>query len=344
MPQTLWIIIAFIFVLVLIGAAAWLVRRFGSGGIGSNASRGRMPRLAVIDAAAVDGRRKLVLVRRDNVEHLLMIGGPTDVVVEPNIVRSTSQRDQAPQRGPVGTELPTPARLSPDVWPETELAPVEPLDHREPPVPELPPRPAPRSTFPDEPRRAAPPLADRHGSDRHAADRHTADPLANFAPEPMLRPEPPLRSEPPLRPDAPARVLPRSERNEPRMPRPSDVAPKAPPLPPLPPRPAPAAPRPADTPRATDVPLSSADQNLADMAKRLEQALRHPGTDLRSPSPEPRPSSPALDPTHSAAQRRAEPAPRAASPASAPPSSDATAFESLEDEMASLLGRPKPPA
>ena len=128
MPQTLWIIIAFIIVLVLIGAAAWLVRRFGSGGIGSNASRGRMPRLAVIDAAAVDGRRKLVLVRRDNVEHLLMIGGPTDVVVEPNIVRSTSQRDQAPQRGPVGTELPTPARLSPDVWPETELAPAEPLD------------------------------------------------------------------------------------------------------------------------------------------------------------------------------------------------------------------------
>ena len=41
-----------------------------------NPNRGRMPRLAVIDAAAVDGRRRLVLVRRDNVEHLLMIGGP----------------------------------------------------------------------------------------------------------------------------------------------------------------------------------------------------------------------------------------------------------------------------
>ena len=50
--------------------------------------RGRMPRLAVIDAAAVDGRRRLVLVRRDNVEHLLMIGGPTDIVVEANIVRA----------------------------------------------------------------------------------------------------------------------------------------------------------------------------------------------------------------------------------------------------------------
>ena len=51
----------------------------------------RMPRLAVIDAAAVDGRRRLVLVRRDNVEHLLMIGGPADLVVEPNIVRGALQ-------------------------------------------------------------------------------------------------------------------------------------------------------------------------------------------------------------------------------------------------------------
>ncbi len=39
-----------------------------------------------MDAAAVDSRRKLVLIRRDDVEHLLLIGGPTDVVVEQNIV------------------------------------------------------------------------------------------------------------------------------------------------------------------------------------------------------------------------------------------------------------------
>ena len=44
-------------------------------------------KLAVIDAAAVDGRRRLVLVRRDNIEHLLMIGGPSDIVVESNSVR-----------------------------------------------------------------------------------------------------------------------------------------------------------------------------------------------------------------------------------------------------------------
>ena len=80
--QALTFFFAFVAVLALIGAAAWLVRRFAGNRLGANTNRGRMPRLAVIDAAAVDGRRRLVLVRRDNIEHLLMIGGPTDIVVE----------------------------------------------------------------------------------------------------------------------------------------------------------------------------------------------------------------------------------------------------------------------
>lgn len=42
-------------------------------------------RLDVVDQANVDGRRRLVLIRRDNVEHLLMTGGPVDVVIETNI-------------------------------------------------------------------------------------------------------------------------------------------------------------------------------------------------------------------------------------------------------------------
>ena len=47
--------------------------------------RNRKTRLAVMDATAVDSHRRLVLVRRDDVEHLLLIGGPTDVVVEREI-------------------------------------------------------------------------------------------------------------------------------------------------------------------------------------------------------------------------------------------------------------------
>src|SRR4051795_4820791 len=93
---------AFVAVLGLIGLAAWLVRRFAGNRLGASTNRGRMPRLAVIDAAAVDGRRRLVLVRRDNVEHLLMIGGPTDIVVESNIVRVASAREQMAPRPAVG--------------------------------------------------------------------------------------------------------------------------------------------------------------------------------------------------------------------------------------------------
>ena len=98
MSGTLTFIFAFVVVLGLIGLAAWLVRRFAGNRLGANTQRGRMPRLAVIDAAAVDGRRRLVLVRRDNIEHLLMIGGPTDIVVESNIVRATPSREALPQR------------------------------------------------------------------------------------------------------------------------------------------------------------------------------------------------------------------------------------------------------
>ncbi|MEX3009444.1 flagellar biosynthetic protein FliO [Hoeflea sp. TYP-13] len=75
-------------VVVLFGLFLWHLRRRGHMAFirgGSN----RQPRLAVLDAAAVDARRRLVLVRRDNVEHLIMIGGPSDIVVERGINRAS---------------------------------------------------------------------------------------------------------------------------------------------------------------------------------------------------------------------------------------------------------------
>ena len=81
-------VVAFVIVLGLIGLTFWLIRRFGGARVGNGAQRGRQPRLAVIDAAPVDGRRRLVLIRRDNVEHLLMLGGPSDFVIEQTIVRA----------------------------------------------------------------------------------------------------------------------------------------------------------------------------------------------------------------------------------------------------------------
>ena len=47
------------------------------------------PRLAIMEQASVDRMRRLVLIRRDDVEHLIMTGGPVDVVIETNIGRRT---------------------------------------------------------------------------------------------------------------------------------------------------------------------------------------------------------------------------------------------------------------
>jgi flagellar protein FliO/FliZ len=315
-------IVAFIVVLALIGVAAWLVRRFATTRLGANTQRGRMPRLAVIDAAAVDGRRRLVLVRRDNVEHLLMIGGPTDIVVEPNIVRAAPGRDQLPQR----SNAAEPPRLAPmpdtSSWADEAPRP-EVLDHPEPQMPEPPPRPA-RPSFADEVRRPAPALAERR-SDR-------GDPLAGFTPEPIaprpereLRPEPAPprvgRNEPPLMPRPPRQSEPvkvppvRAERAA--APPPPPPVPQAPPVPP----PAAAAP-------------SSAEQNLAEMAQRLEAALRRPAGETVAPPVAPEP--PAAPPRVARSEPPSPPAPPVR------PAPEKTSFENLEDEMASLLGRPKP--
>src|SRR6202050_4248930 len=102
MPLAVRFFLAFLIVLGLIGATAWAVRRFGGGRL-SSTTRGRQPRLAVIDYASVDARRRLILVRRDNVEHLLMIGGPTDVVVESNIVRAVAPPRDIPVARPPST-------------------------------------------------------------------------------------------------------------------------------------------------------------------------------------------------------------------------------------------------
>src|SRR5580658_2855009 len=105
MPLAVRFFLAFLIVLGLIGATAWAVRRFGAGRLGGGGARGRQTRLAVVDYASVDGRRRLILVRRDNIEHLMMIGGPTDVVVEANIVRATSApRDVPGVRHPAGMD------------------------------------------------------------------------------------------------------------------------------------------------------------------------------------------------------------------------------------------------
>lgn len=64
-------------VLVLVMGASWLLRRAG---ILTTAGGGAQGRLGVVAAKALDGRSRLVLVRRDGVEHLLAVT-PTGVTL-----------------------------------------------------------------------------------------------------------------------------------------------------------------------------------------------------------------------------------------------------------------------
>lgn len=89
------------FAIVLAFMLLFMIYRGFSPGLKTTGKRARQARLAVMDAAIVDSKRRLVLVRRDDVEHLLMIGGPIDVVIEQNIRRQRPMIPQntAPQRG-----------------------------------------------------------------------------------------------------------------------------------------------------------------------------------------------------------------------------------------------------
>jgi flagellar protein FliO/FliZ len=73
-----------LFAVALIALLVWAFRTFFGKSSGS-ARRAPEKRLAVVELAAVDAKRTLYLLRRDDVEHLVMIGGPVDVVVETGI-------------------------------------------------------------------------------------------------------------------------------------------------------------------------------------------------------------------------------------------------------------------
>lgn len=78
-------VLALIFVLGLIGFAALMLRRFGPGALTMPRNRTGTRRLAIIETLPVDPRRRLLLVRRDGVEHLLLLGPNGDRLVESDI-------------------------------------------------------------------------------------------------------------------------------------------------------------------------------------------------------------------------------------------------------------------
>lgn len=105
---------ALLLVVLLILAVTWLFRRL----FGVTLQRGRSSRLSLVDSTVIDQNRRLMLLRRDDVEHLVMIGGPNDILVESRILkaapalagRPAPQAVQRPQIVPAAeAEPPIPA-------------------------------------------------------------------------------------------------------------------------------------------------------------------------------------------------------------------------------------------
>lgn len=129
-PAILWTAVALIlFVVVLLIIKLVRGMMFGTFVAGG---RNRKTRLAVMDATAVDSHRRLVLVRRDDIEHLLLIGGPTDLVVERDIRLSVPRRpaltgDAPRQSGPAQrrqTPAPNPNDIAHAASPAPQIPPA----------------------------------------------------------------------------------------------------------------------------------------------------------------------------------------------------------------------------
>ena len=250
-------VVALVLVLALIALTVWLMRRFGEGRVATQGGRGRQQRLAVLDTATVDARRRLVLIRRDNVEHLILIGGPTDVVVEPNIVRAQ----------PAGGARPG-ARAGTFEDDDTSLIPEAPQMEPERSAP------APRAAQqPSEPPRTMPRPAQKLDPQYADMAQRLEAALRKPTPEPeTLRPA----SAPRVSAPEPRAPEPRTPAPEPRMePRPTQPAP-APraPMPRIPesrpPEPRLDAPRPQAGAPAHAAP---ADQAAADVFSSLEEEM-----------------------------------------------------------------------
>lgn len=187
--------------LLILAIALWLLRRRSGSAPFIRGGRNRQPRLQVLDATAVDARRRLVLVRRDNVEHLVMIGGPTDIVIESGIGAIPIVRDvQEPELKALPRQESEQKRAEPAIQPERRPAlpqqqpvaaaapvsvPEEPVKQAQRPEP-LAPAPSPRPA----------PVA---------AAAAQLPPRPSTQPQPVRTPAPARETAPPARQAAPER-------------------------------------------------------------------------------------------------------------------------------------------
>jgi len=75
-------IFASFFVLGLLGVFAVALKKFGQKSMLSKYAQ--TGRINVLETRYIDGKTKLVLIKRDNVEHLLLIGDGKAITIEAN--------------------------------------------------------------------------------------------------------------------------------------------------------------------------------------------------------------------------------------------------------------------
>lgn len=110
MANFMWYVFLIAVLALVAAGAVFVVRSYMAGTSPRAALFGPKPppRLAVVDYANVDGRRRLVLVRRDDTEHLIMTGGPVDVLIETGIAAPAGSVSDAMSRR--GDPEPTPVQ------------------------------------------------------------------------------------------------------------------------------------------------------------------------------------------------------------------------------------------
>jgi flagellar protein FliO/FliZ len=93
--QIVRLIAALALVLALMMGLNLFMRRLNNGGL---QRPGQKRRLKVVESLVIDARRRLVLIRRDDREHLVILGPAGETVVESGIAAIESPNEEPTQQ------------------------------------------------------------------------------------------------------------------------------------------------------------------------------------------------------------------------------------------------------
>ena len=102
-PTFLNFFLALMVVLGLIGVLSWVGQRWGGMIPQFGRRRSGSKRIGVVETLYIDGKHRLALLRRDQVEHLVLLDPTGAVVVETNIVRGEGVKGEPGERRDAGT-------------------------------------------------------------------------------------------------------------------------------------------------------------------------------------------------------------------------------------------------